>query len=79
MIERGFWRHTESGQIWAVEIEDERPMRCVGPGLDGRRRTLHRWQAFVLQQLCRLRNCREVYTRAPAGRAHRSCRVVPLK
>jgi hypothetical protein len=31
MTERGYWRHTGSGQIWAVEIEDERPVKCAGP------------------------------------------------
>jgi hypothetical protein len=34
MIERGYWRHTETGQIWAVEIEDERPVKCAGPLTD---------------------------------------------
>ena len=68
MTERGFWRHTGSGRIWAVETEDERPVRFAGP-LDLRdlaRQLLPyldystayvgplqaEWQSFVPQQLC---------------------------
>jgi hypothetical protein len=68
MIERGFWRHTGSGQIWAVETEHDRPVRCAGPldFLDLAQQLLPyldystayighlraEWQAFVVQQLC---------------------------
>ena len=31
MIERGYWRHVGSDRIWAVEIEDGRPVKCAGP------------------------------------------------
>jgi hypothetical protein len=31
MTERGFWRHTESGRVWAVEIEKGQPVKCCGP------------------------------------------------
>jgi hypothetical protein len=31
MTSRGYWRHVGSDRIWAVEIEDGRPMKCAGP------------------------------------------------
>jgi hypothetical protein len=31
MAEREYWRHTESNKIWAVEIDNGRPVRCAGP------------------------------------------------
>ncbi len=68
MMERGFWRHTGSGQIWAVETEHHRPVKCAGP-LDLRDLAQQllpyldystayigplqaEWQSFVLQKLC---------------------------
>ena len=89
MIERAFWRHTGSGQIWAVETEDKRPVRCAGP-LDLRdlaRQLLPyldystayvgplqaEWQSFVLQQLCSV--CGTAVTVvAPASPASRAHR-----
>jgi hypothetical protein len=68
MTQRGYWRHTESGQIWAVEIENERPVRCAGPlkAEDLARDLLPylnystsyiallyaNWQSYVPQELC---------------------------
>ena len=31
MTDRGYWRHVGTGQIWAVEVEDGRPVTCAGP------------------------------------------------
>lgn len=31
MIDRGYWRHAGGDRIWAVEIEDGRPVKCAGP------------------------------------------------
>jgi hypothetical protein len=31
MIERGFWRHLPTGNIWAVETEGQKPVKCAGP------------------------------------------------
>ena len=31
MIERGFWQHLHTGNVWAVEIENERLVSCAGP------------------------------------------------
>jgi hypothetical protein len=31
MIERSFWQHLPTGYVWAVEIENQKPVRCVGP------------------------------------------------
>ena len=31
MIERGFWQHLPTGNIWAVETENRTPVRCAGP------------------------------------------------
>jgi hypothetical protein len=31
MTDRGYWRHVGSERIWAVEIEDGRPVKCAGP------------------------------------------------
>ena len=35
MIERGFWQHLPTGNIWAIETERHVPVRCAGP-LDAR-------------------------------------------
>ena len=31
MMPRGYWRHSTNGQIWAVETEGGRPVKCCGP------------------------------------------------
>lgn len=31
VTDRGYWRHTGSGQIWAVETNNAHPVRCAGP------------------------------------------------
>jgi len=31
MIERGFWQHLPTGNIWGVETENRQPVRCAGP------------------------------------------------
>jgi hypothetical protein len=31
MVERGFWRHLPTGHLWAVEIENQKLLRCAGP------------------------------------------------
>ena len=31
MIERNYWRHAGTGEIWAVETDAEGPVRCSGP------------------------------------------------
>lgn len=31
MIERGFWQHLPTGNIWAVETDNHVPVRCAGP------------------------------------------------
>ena len=31
VMERGYWRHGATGQIWAVETEDGQPVKCCGP------------------------------------------------
>jgi hypothetical protein len=68
MTERGYWRHSRTGQIWAVEIENKRPVRCAGPlTADDLAQELlphldysttyvaplqAEWQSYVPQQLC---------------------------
>jgi len=68
MAERGFWRHTGSNEIWAVEIDNGRPVRCAGP-LQGTDVSLDllpylsyttsyldalctEWRSYVSQKLC---------------------------
>ena len=31
MIERSFWQHLPTGNVWAVEIENQRLVSCAGP------------------------------------------------
>lgn len=68
MIERGFWQHLPTGNIWAIETEQHVPVRCAGP-LDARdvdrrllqyvdystaylRLVMAEWSLYVPYELC---------------------------
>lgn len=68
MTERGYWRHSGSNEIWAVETDNDRPVRCAGPfqGRDVSPQLLpyliyttsyldslrKEWRSYVSQELC---------------------------
>ena len=92
MIERNYWQHAATGEIWAVETDAGSPVRCAGPLnandvhpllLDHLLYTLGYvpdlradWQAYAVVRLCSL--CNLVLRRGAATVSHNGDAAVHL-